>query len=155
MQTPTHRPNVAAVVLSSKYPFACDVLVAQRHDHTDAWQFPQGGIDKGESPQTALLRELKEEIGTNDVEIVGEYPKWLSYDFPKNAANKMKPFVGQTQRYFLVRLKDDSRVNIHTINPEFIDYKFISCAQVLGFVSSFKKQIYTEVLNYFKTNGYL
>lgn len=44
------------------------------------WQFPQGGIDKGESVKNALFRELKEEIGTDEVEIIAEYPEWLSYD---------------------------------------------------------------------------
>ena len=80
-----YRPNVAAVILSSSYPFKCEILVAKRVDMDDIWQFPQGGIDKGETPKEAILRELKEEIGTNDVEILSAYPSWLSYDFPKHS----------------------------------------------------------------------
>ena len=60
-----YRPNVAAVILSSSYPFKCEILVAKRVDMDDIWQFPQGGIDEGESPKQALKRELKEEIGTD------------------------------------------------------------------------------------------
>ena len=58
-----YRPNVAAIVLSPKYPLECKVLLAKRNDMLDIWQFPQGGIDKDESASVALLRELKEEIG--------------------------------------------------------------------------------------------
>lgn len=69
-----YRPNVAAIVLSSKYPDKCELFIAKRTDVADAWQFPQGGIDEGESPREALFRELKEEIGTNNIEIVGKFP---------------------------------------------------------------------------------
>ncbi|MDY0328397.1 MAG: NUDIX domain-containing protein, partial [Arcobacteraceae bacterium] len=55
-----YRPNVAAIVMSAKYPSTCDVFIASRTDVEDAWQFPQGGIDKGEQPKDALLRELRE-----------------------------------------------------------------------------------------------
>ena len=71
-----YRPNVAAVIVSAKYPFVCEVFIASRSDIADAWQFPQGGIDEGETPKEALFRELKEEIGTDDIEVIGEYPKW-------------------------------------------------------------------------------
>ncbi len=59
-----------------------------RTDVDNAWQFPQGGIDNGESADEALYRELEEEIGTRDVEIIAEYPKWVSYDFPPSIAKK-------------------------------------------------------------------
>ena len=57
-----YRPNVAAIILSPSYPLECKVFIAQRHDISGAWQFPQGGIDEGESPKEALFRELEEEI---------------------------------------------------------------------------------------------
>ncbi|MBP5778805.1 MAG: RNA pyrophosphohydrolase, partial [Campylobacter sp.] len=114
-----YRPNVAAIVLSPSYPFNCEVFIAQRSDIKGAWQFPQGGIDKGETPKVAILRELKEEIGTDKVEIIAECPDWHSYDFPQSVADKMKPYDGQKQKYFLVRLKKVSNLNINTKNPEF------------------------------------
>ena len=70
-----YRPNVAAIVLSSDYPFECKFFIAKRSDMENIWQFPQGGIDEGEDAKSALKRELKEEIGTNEVEIIAEYPQ--------------------------------------------------------------------------------
>jgi len=151
-----YRPNVAAVVLSSKYPFECKVFIANRNDYkNDIWQFPQGGIDQGESPKEALFRELKEEIGTNEIEIVAEHPKWLSYDFPPKAKGKMYPFDGQTQKYFLVKLKAGAKIDIQTKEPEFKEYKFVDVDTVLDYVGNMKKNIYKEVLTYFKRNGYI
>ena len=149
-----YRPNVAAIVLSPKYPEKVEVLVAKRTD-VDAWQFPQGGIDEGESPKKALLRELKEEIGTDEVEIIAEMPEWLSYDFPKMIAKKMYPYDGQIQKYFLVRLKPDAKINLNTEIPEFKDYKFVGIDEVFDYVKSFKRPIYKQVIEYFKKNGYL
>ena len=149
-----YRPNVAAVILSSKYPEKVEVLIAKRTD-VDAWQFPQGGIDEGESPKEALLRELKEEIGTDEVEILAEMPEWLSYDFPKTIAKKMYPYDGQTQKYFLVRLKKGAKINLNTEIPEFREYKFVPIDKVFDYVKSFKRPVYKKVIDYFKKEGYL
>ena len=100
-----YRPNVAMIIVSHNYPQKKEIFIASRNDLTDIWQFPQGGIDEGETPEEALFRELEEEIGTSDVNIIHEYPKWISYDFPPKIANKMKPFVGQKQKYFLGKIK--------------------------------------------------
>jgi putative (di)nucleoside polyphosphate hydrolase len=150
-----YRPNVAAVVVSSEYPFKCKIFIAQRSDVKNAWQFPQGGIDEGESPNEALLRELKEEIGTKKIEIIAEYPNWLSYDFPNKIAKKMYPYDGQKQKYFLVRLQKNAKLNIKTKHPEFIDYKFVDAQEVLEHITHFKKSVYKKVLEYFKKEGYL
>ena len=149
-----YRPNVAAIILSPKYPEKVEVLVAKRTD-VDAWQFPQGGIDEGENPKEALFRELKEEIGTDEVEIIAQMPQWLSYDFPKMIAKKMYPYDGQIQKYFLVRLKPNAKINLNTEIPEFKDYKFVSIDKVFDYVKSFKRPIYKKVIEYFKKNGYL
>ncbi len=69
-----YRPNVAAIILSAEYPSQKLFLLAKRKGVRRGWQFPQGGIDKGETPKQALFRELKEEIGTREVEIIAEYP---------------------------------------------------------------------------------
>ncbi len=150
-----YRPNVAAIIVSSKYPFKSEIFIASRSDIKDSWQFPQGGIDKGETPKEALFRELKEEIGTNSIEIVAEYPKWVSYDFPNIIAKKMYPFDGQIQKYFLVRLKKDAKIDLDTKHPEFDNYKFVNYKDVFNYVVYFKRPIYKEVLNYFKKEGYL
>ncbi|GKH60582.1 RNA pyrophosphohydrolase [Campylobacter ureolyticus] len=150
-----YRPNVAAIIMSSLYPFEMKFFLAKRVDIKNAWQFPQGGIDKGETPEMALFRELKEEIGTDEVEIIAQYPKWLSYDFPEDVLEKMKPYSGQIQKYFLVRLKKNAKIKLNTEIPEFNDYNFVSFDEIDKNVRSFKRESYLEVLNYFKDKGYI
>ena len=151
-----YRPNVAAVILSPKYPLKCEIFIANRNDIKNAvWQFPQGGIDDGETPKDALYRELSEEIGTDEVEVVAEYPEWLSYDFPNKVSKKMYPFDGQKQKYFLVKLKADAVINLDTKDPEFMAYKFVPYVKLFDDISHMKKPIYKKVLEYFKKHGYI
>ncbi len=154
-KTGEYRPNVAMIIVSKNYPQKKEIFIAQRNDLLDIWQFPQGGIDEGEEVQEALFRELEEEIGTSSAEIVAEYPEWISYDFPEKIAQKMKPYKGQTQRYFLLKLDDDAKINLQTEHPEFMDYKFVSVDEVLDMTAHFKKPVYETVINYFKNEGLL
>ena len=150
-----YRPNVAAVIVASSYPEVKEILIAERNDISGMWQFPQGGIDAGENAKEALFRELEEEIGTQSIEIVAEHPEWISYDFPKHVAKKMAPFCGQTQRYFLVRLKEDAVVNLETEHPEFKSYAFVKVDEVLERVAKFKKPVYEKVIEHFTKEGLL
>jgi len=150
-----YRPNVAMIIVSNNYPAEKEIFLAKRNDMSDVWQFPQGGIDEGEEVQEALFRELKEEIGTNKVKIIAEYPEWISYDFPPKIAKTMKPWIGQRQRYFLVKLKKSAKIDIQTKHPEFDDYKFVSVDEVLKQSASFKQEVYKSVIKYFKKEGLL
>jgi len=150
-----YRPNVAAIILSSRYPEKVEFFIASRSDVKDAWQFPQGGIDKGETPKEALFRELKEEIGTNEVDIVGEFPEWVSYDFPEMIAKRMYPYDGQRQKYFLVRLKPGAKINLQTAEPEFSQYTFVPYNEIFDYITYFKRPVYKKVLEYFRKKGYL
>ncbi len=150
-----YRPNVAAIVLSAKYPEKCEIFIASRTDVENAWQFPQGGIDEGESANEALFRELEEEIGTGDIEIIAEYPEWVSYDFPPAIAKKMYPFDGQIQKYYLVKLKKGAKININTEIPEFSEYKFVATKNIYDYITFFKRTVYKQVLKYFKKEGYI
>ena len=152
-----YRPNVAAVVLSNDYPEKCEFLIARRKGMRRGWQFPQGGIDGDETVQDALMRELKEEIGTDEVDIIAEYPGWISYDFPKNAKNpRMYPFKGQRQKYFLVRLRESAEIKLDThITPEFEEYKFVSGEELFKQVAFFKRKVYRKVIEYFTKEGLL
>ena len=150
----SYRPNVAAVILSSKYPEKCEFFIAHRSDIKNAWQFPQGGIDEGETPQDALYRELLEEIGCNDVEILAEFPEWITYDFPKTARGKCYPFDGQTQKYFLVRLKEDTKIDLNAFEiPEFKEYEFVAHDVLFKKVTYFKRKVYKRVIEYFEKEG--
>jgi len=150
-----YRPNVAMIIVSNNYPEKKEIFLAQRNDLNGVWQFPQGGIDEGEEVKEALFRELEEEIGTDKVKIIAEYPEWISYDFPSKIAKNMKPWIGQRQRYFLVKLKKSAKINIETKHPEFDDFKFVGVDEVLELSASFKQDVYKNVINYFKKEGLL
>jgi len=152
-----YRPNVAAVVLSKDYPEKCEFMIARRKGMRRGWQFPQGGIDGDETLEEALKRELREEIGTDEVDIIAEYPDWITYDFPKNAKNpRMYPFKGQRQKYFLVRLKESAKIDLNTyITPEFEEYKFVSGEELFKQVAFFKRKVYRKVIEYFTKEGLL
>jgi len=150
----SYRPNVAAVILSSRYPDKCEFFVAHRSDIKNAWQFPQGGIDEGETPREALKRELLEEIGCDNVEVLGEYPEWISYEFPKVSRGKTYPFDGQTQKYFLVRLKEGASINLEAYDiPEFIEHEFVEYEDLFKKVTYFKRKVYRRVIDYFIDEG--
>jgi len=150
-----YRPNVAMIIVSNNYPQTKEIFIAQRNDLSDIWQFPQGGIDDGEEVQEALFREMEEEIGTSSAQIISEYPEWLSYDFPAKIAKNMRPYKGQKQKYFLLKLDKDAKINLDTKHPEFSAYKFVDVDEALNLSASFKKDVYEKVIRYFKNEGYL
>ncbi|HSV29609.1 MAG TPA: RNA pyrophosphohydrolase [Candidatus Omnitrophota bacterium] len=129
------------------------VFVARRIDtKADAWQFPQGGIDDGEDPRTAALRELEEEIGTAKAEIVAESRDWLSYDLPRDVADKCWKgrFRGQAQKWFLLRfLGSDADIDIATEHPEFSEWRWMALADVPSVIVPFKRDLYERVVEEF------
>ncbi len=151
-----YRPNVAAVILSPDFENDRKFLLAKRKGIRRAWQFPQGGIDGEETPKEALLRELKEEIGTNDVEILAEFPEWISYEFPNSKSDKKYPYKGQNQKYFLVRLKKSAVINLKLDKtPEFEDYMFVTEAELFKKALYMKRRSYKRVIEYFKKEGFI
>ena len=143
-----YRPCVAAVIVGPKNK----VLWCQRIDH-DGWQFPQGGIDQGESPLEAVLRETKEEVGLEeqDIEIIFETKDWFKYDVPRDKRPKYfrrNVYKGQKQKWFLARLlSDDTKINLHASRPiEFDDWVWSSYWYPLETVVPFKKEVYRQAL---------
>ncbi|MCH2078341.1 MAG: RNA pyrophosphohydrolase [Rhodobacteraceae bacterium] len=128
------------------------VFVGQRRDNPEpAWQMPQGGIDKGEAPEAAALRELEEETGVSPelVEIVAETSDWIRYELPVDLITKLWKgrWRGQEQKYFLMRFKgSDSDVNIETEEPEFSAWQWMSPADLPGAIVPFKREVYEKVV---------
>jgi len=128
------------------------VFVGARIDNTDeAWQMPQGGIDKGEEPWATALRELEEETGIAPhlVERVATCPERLKYELPDALRGKLwgGKYVGQDQDWYLARfLGRDGDVNIHTEDPEFREWKWVEPKQVPELIVPFKRELYKRLL---------
>ncbi len=129
------------------------VFVAQRLDTKEpAWQMPQGGIDKNETPREAALRELLEEIGTDKARIMAVTRKWLRYDLPPDLQNIVwkGKYRGQEQKWFLMKfLGTDADINIATSHPEFSAWKWLPFAQLPRVIIGFKRDIYKQVVEAF------
>ena len=117
------------------------------------WQMPQGGIDKGEAPEEAALRELREETGTDKALIVGETQGWLSYDLPGWARSPDGgkawggKWRGQTQKWFACRfIGEDSDFNINDHDPEFDSWRWAEMDEVPGLIVEFKRAVYAEAV---------
>jgi putative (di)nucleoside polyphosphate hydrolase len=125
------------------------VFVAERLDTPGAWQMPQGGIDKGESPRAAARRELAEEIGTGKAKIIAESRGWLRYDLPPHLVGRVwkGKYRGQEQKWFLMLFTGtDGEIDIATAHPEFARWKWMSFARLPRVIVGFKRAIYRQVV---------
>lgn len=130
------------------------VFVGKRVDQTlEGWQMPQGGIDDGETPREAAMRELEEEVGTRDAEILREHSEWLNYDLPPRligVALKGK-YRGQTQKWFALRFRGkDSDIDIETRHQEFSAWKWLSLDELPRLIVPFKRDTYAKVIDEFR-----
>lgn len=142
------RPNVGIVLANDRG----QVLWARRVGGQNAWQFPQGGINDGESPKQALYRELQEEVGLEQdaVEVLGSTRGWLRYRLPRRFIRKgQNPVcIGQKQKWFLLRMKaEDSAVRLDLNGkPEFDHWQWVSYWYPLNQVISFKREVYRRAM---------
>tara|TARA_B100001123_G_C15191735_1_gene979671 strand:+ start:635 stop:1129 length:495 start_codon:yes stop_codon:yes gene_type:complete len=146
-----YRRCVGIMILNDKN----EILVGRRIDHPSGyWQMPQGGIDKNEIPEEAVWREMMEEVGTNEVELISTSSKWFTYNIPKDTLKTLpwgEKYIGQTQKWFVFRLiGDDSKINIETENPEFSEWKWANFDSIADSIVPFKREVYKKVLNEFK-----
>jgi putative (di)nucleoside polyphosphate hydrolase len=141
-----YRPCVGLMLFDAKGR----IFVARRIDMpSEAWQMPQGGIDRREEPREAALRELREEIGTDRAEIVAESGLWRPYDLPAELRGALwgGRFRGQTQKWFLLRFTGrDCDIDIATEHPEFLEWKWVEIAEVPHLIVPFKRRIYEDVV---------
>lgn len=146
-----YRPAVGVMLLNAEKK----VFVGQRLDNQlDAWQMPQGGTDRGESPEAAALRELEEETGIAPklVEIVACASRELDYDLPEDLQGKVwgGKYRGQRQTWFLCRfLGSDDDVHIDTPHPEFRAWKWAEPNELPAMIVPFKQDLYRAVLEEF------
>jgi len=141
-----YRPCVGIMLLNAD----SQVFVAHRIDQSvEAWQMPQGGIDKGEDAETALFREMKEEIGTDRAEILAVTEDWINYDLPDDLVGKVWKgrYRGQTQKWFALRFTGaESDIDIATEHPEFDAWRWAHFTDLADLVIPFKRESYQQVM---------
>lgn len=146
-----YRKNVGIVVVNNQGK----VLMCARADQANLnWQFPQGGLEKEETAETAALRELYEETGITSVKLLDKMPDSVRYEFPKNNKNfTFAPYIGQEQQWVFLKFTGlDSEINL-CINPlavEFKAFEWVDMTEAPKRIIAFKKHVYQKVSDYFE-----
>jgi putative (di)nucleoside polyphosphate hydrolase len=142
-----YRPNVAAIMLNT----ANELLVCERKGFTNSWQFPQGGVDKGETLMEALHREMDEELGLepHHYDVILQRGGYR-YQFP-NGVRRFRRYIGQEQTYFLCRMHvPDTTIRLDKHKPEFCSFRWVKVADFrLGWLPEFKRHVYKSVIRDF------
>lgn len=146
-----YRPCVGIMLLNGRG----QVFIARRRGMDDAWQMPQGGIDDGESPEQAALRELGEEIGTARAEVLAITAGTLRYDLPDHLLGKVWKgrWRGQEQVWVAARFTGrDSDINLEldSEHPEFDAWKWVDADELPALIVPFKRAVYEAVLEEFR-----
>lgn len=147
-----YRPCVGLMVVNQDGK----VWAGRRIDNaSDAWQMPQGGVDPGEDPRAAALRELGEEtsIPADAVEILAETADWIPYELPVELIAKLWKgrYRGQKQKWFLMRFTgSDDLINIETEEPEFSHWAWMDTGVLIDKIVPFKRDTYVRVFDEFE-----
>lgn len=142
-----YRLNVGLIIVNNYGK----VLICKRKN-SNQWQFPQGGIDEGESPIEAAKREIFEEVGIkpSKIKVLGKIKDWVKYEIPKELAKKSfkkKGIVGQKQKWFIFKIKSEACITfVNDPDNEFDDFAWVSYWRPIALIISFKKEVYRNVL---------
>ena len=144
------RTGVGIILLNNKN----QVFVGRRIDNPKKnWQMPQGGVENGEDFLSAMKRELFEETNIKNIQIIKEIEKEYEYELPENLVGIIwkGKFRGQKQKWFITRfIGDESEININTVHPEFIEWKWIDPKLLPNVIVEFKKNLYFSLLKEIK-----
>ena len=140
------RDGVGVIILNKNN----HVFVAKRKDNPiDKWQMPQGGVNPGESYISAMKRELFEETGIKDFELIKEIEGMTEYELPDYLLGKIwkGKYRGQRQKWFVIRfLGNDKDINLNTSKPEFIEWKWTNIDDLPSIIVDFKKKLYMNLV---------
>jgi 8-oxo-dGTP pyrophosphatase MutT (NUDIX family) len=152
-----YRPCAGVVLIDDRGLVFAGRRIDRSPDQPPAWQMPQGGIDEGETPREAALRELTEETGIDPslVEVLDETPDWVFYDLPPEMVGRIWKgrYGGQCQKWLGLRfLGQDTDIRIDTAHPEFDQWRWMRAEDVLDSIVPFKRAVYAEVLGAFRAH---
>ena len=141
-----YRSNVGIMLINDDG----HVFVGQRLDNNqNAWQMPQGGVNKDEGYLMAMKRELHEETGITSIKVLKELDQWFEYELPKSLLGIIwkGKYRGQKQKWFIVKFTGkDSEIDLKTKHPEFIEWKWVEMDELPKIIVDFKKDVYEKLL---------
>ncbi|HYC64652.1 MAG TPA: RNA pyrophosphohydrolase [Reyranellaceae bacterium] len=143
-----YRPNVGLMLIAPDRR----VFVGKRFDSDEAWQMPQGGVDRGETPIEAACRELKEEVGTSNALLLRETAGWIAYDVPVEIAQRLwgGRWRGQAQKWFALAFTGtDREIDIAAHHAEFAEWKWVRASELTELIIPFKRAVYEAVVKEF------
>jgi len=148
-----YRPNVAALIVRINKHGKVQMLLGKRRDFPGCWQWPQGGIDHGETREEALFRELEEETGLTALSILFTYSKPIRYVFDRQRKEKFKNYIGQEQFYYVLSVQQNDpalRLLKKTHNSEFSKLRWKPPERAVRTAPAFKKKAYEKAYEIYK-----
>ena len=143
-----YRPNVGLMLIGP----GRRIFVGRRLNQPDAWQMPQGGVDKGETPVEAAFRELREEVGTANALLLRQTRGWIAYDVPAplQPTHWKGRWRGQAQKWFALAFTGrDSEIDLAAHDQEFEEWRWVPAAELPTLIVAWKRPVYERVLNEF------